>query len=140
MLSVNITNFNKLFIFSEGQLKMPSINLTFTRKQLLQADINIYIYKSSCIISAPVIKLFINSLKALSQPAFTCSKLTIEILEQRGEICSKSTIKTPNRCQWHHFGVFIVNFEHISHLCSSASIVNFEHVLAGWYNANDSTE
>ena len=30
------------------------------------------------------------------------------------------------------FGVFIVNFEHISHLCSSVSIVNFEHVIAGW--------
>ena len=28
--------------------------------------------------------------------------------------------------------VFIVNFEHISHLCSSVSIVNFEHVIAGW--------
>ena len=27
---------------------------------------------------------------------------------------------------------FIVNFEHISHLCSSVSIVNFEHVIAGW--------
>ena len=25
-----------------------------------------------------------------------------------------------------------VNFEHISHLCSSASIVNFEHVITGW--------
>ena len=119
---------------------MPSINLTFTRKQLLQTDINIYIYKSSCIISAPVIKLFIKSLKALSQPAFTCSKLTIEILEQRGEICSKSTIKTPNRRQLHRFGVFIVNFEHISHLSSSVSIVNFEHVIASWYNTNDSTE
>ena len=31
-----------------------------------------------------------------------------------------------------HFGVFIVNFEHISHLCPSVSIVNFEHVIAGW--------
>ena len=28
--------------------------------------------------------------------------------------------------------VFIVNFEHISHLCSSVSIVNFEQVNAGW--------
>ena len=28
--------------------------------------------------------------------------------------------------------VFIVNFEHISHLCSRVSIVNFEHVIAGW--------
>ena len=33
---------------------------------------------------------------------------------------------------WRRFGVFIVNFEHISHLCSSVSIVNFEHVTAGW--------
>ena len=29
------------------------------------------------------------------------------------------------------FGVFIVNFEHISHLCSSVSIVDFEQVNAG---------
>ena len=33
---------------------------------------------------------------------------------------------------WCRFGVFIVNFEHISHLCSSVSIVNFEHVIASW--------
>ena len=26
----------------------------------------------------------------------------------------------------------IVNLEHISHLCSSVSIVDFEHVIAGW--------
>ena len=30
------------------------------------------------------------------------------------------------------FGGFIVNFEHISHLCSSISIVNFEHVIVDW--------
>ena len=34
--------------------------------------------------------------------------------------------------QWRLFGVFIVNFEHIPHLCSSVSIINFEHVIAGW--------
>ena len=34
--------------------------------------------------------------------------------------------------QWRRFGVFIVNFEHISHLYSSVSIVNFDHVIAGW--------
>ena len=33
---------------------------------------------------------------------------------------------------WRRFGVFIVNFEPISHLCSSVSIVNFEHVIADW--------
>ena len=31
------------------------------------------------------------------------------------EICSKLTIRTPERCYWHRFGLFIVNFEHISH-------------------------
>ena len=34
----------------------------------------------------------------------------------RCEICSKLTIKTPERCQCSRFGVFIVNFKHISHL------------------------
>ena len=33
----------------------------------------------------------------LSQPVITCSKLTIETLEQRCEIYSKLTIKTPKR-------------------------------------------
>ena len=42
---------------------------------------------------------------------------------KRCEIYSKLIIKIS--------GIFIVNFEHISHLCSSASIVNFEHVIAG---------
>ena len=41
-------------------------------------------------------------------------------------------MKTPEQCQWRRFGVFIVNFEHISYLCSSVSTVNFEHVIAGW--------
>ena len=34
----------------------------------------------------------------------------------RCEICSKLTIKTPERHQSRRSGVFIVNFEHISHL------------------------
>ena len=34
----------------------------------------------------------------------------------RCELCSKLTIKTPERRQWRRSGVFIVNFEHISHL------------------------
>ena len=40
-------------------------------------------------------------------------------------------MKTPERRHWHRSGVFIVNFEHISHFVS-VSIVNFEHVIAGW--------
>ena len=42
----------------------------------------------------------------LSQPAFTCSKLSL-----------------------------FVNIEHISHLCSSVSIINFEHAIAGWVDS-----
>ena len=52
-----------------------------------------------------------------TQPAITCSNLTI---------------KPPKRRQWRCFGGFIVKFEPISHLCSSVSIVNFEQVNAGW--------
>ena len=35
---------------------------------------------------------------------------------------------------WRGFGVFIVNFELISHLFSSVFIVNFEQVNAGWHS------
>ena len=35
---------------------------------------------------------------------------------KRCETCSKLTIKTSDWCQWRRFGVFIFNFEHISHL------------------------
>ena len=34
----------------------------------------------------------------------------------RCEICSKSTIKTPDQHYWRRSGVFILKFEHISHL------------------------
>ena len=34
----------------------------------------------------------------------------------RCEICSKLTMKVPEQCYWYRSGVFIVNFEHISHL------------------------
>ena len=35
---------------------------------------------------------------------------------KRREVSSKLIIKIPERRQWRRFGVFIVNFEHISHL------------------------
>ena len=45
--------------------------------------------------------------------------------ETRCEICSKLITKTPQRPQWLHSGVFIVNFEHIS-------LLLFEHFIAVW--------
>ena len=44
------------------------------------------------------------------------------------KVNNKDTKTTPMR----HFGVFIVNLEHISHLCSTVSVVNFEQVNGGW--------
>ena len=49
----------------------------------------------------------------ISQLAFTCSKLT---METRCEICSKLTIKTPERRHWCCCGALIVNVDHFSHL------------------------
>ena len=51
--------------------------------------------------------------------------------QKKYEIFSKLIIKTPKRRDWRHSGVFIVNFEHISHLIR-VSIVNSEYVNAGW--------
>ena len=59
------------------------------------------------------------------QPAFTCSKLTVETIE----ICSKLTIKTPERRKWGCFGVFIINFEHISHLVLVFLLLTLKVVL-----------
>ena len=60
--------------------------------------------------------------------------MTIETLEKGWEMCSKLTIKTPERRQWRRFGAFIVNFEDISHNIShnSVSIVDFEQVYVSW--------
>ena len=51
---------------------------------------------------------------------------------KRCEICSKLTIKTPERRQRRRSGVFIVNSEHISHLFSSVSVIDFEQVNVSW--------
>ena len=40
--------------------------------------------------------------------------------------------KANNKDRLHRSGVFIVNFEYISQLCFSVSIVNFEQVNTGW--------
>ena len=43
----------------------------------------------------------------------------------RCDICSKLTIKTPERRQWRRSGLFIVNFEHISHLVLVLLLLTF---------------
>ena len=54
-----------------------------------------------------------------SQPAFTCSKLTIETLEQS--------------VKYGQYGVVLVSLLTLNIFCTlCVSIVNFEHVIAGW--------
>ena len=55
------------------------------------------------------------SVMSANNPVGICLlKVNIRNTRGRCEICSKLTIKTPERRQWHRSGVFIVNFEHIS--------------------------
>ena len=56
------------------------------------------------------------SCSGASQPAITCSKLTIEI---------------PERCQWHLSGIYIVNFEHISYLILVFLLLTLGILLSG---------
>ena len=51
---------------------------------------------------------------------------------KRCEICSKLTIKAPEWRRWRRSGVFIVNFEHVSHLTSSVFLVDFKQVNLTW--------
>ena len=46
-----------------------------------------------------------------SQPAFTCSKLTIETLEQGVKNMVNFNNKDTRTTRWRRSGVFIVNFE-----------------------------
>ena len=48
-----------------------------------------------------------NGLNQVTQPAITCSKLTIETVEQGVKYVQS---------QWRRSGVFIIDFEHILHL------------------------
>ena len=49
----------------------------------------------------------------------------------RFEICSKLTIKTPERRQWRRSGLCIVNLEHISHFVLEILMLTL-NIIAGW--------
>ena len=67
----------------------------------------------------------------ITLPAITCSKLTIETLEQ-GEICSKLTIKIPEQRR-RRSGIFIVNFEYILHLVLVFLLLTLSREMPTWY-------
>ena len=50
----------------------------------------------------------------------------------RCEIYSKLTVKIPEQHQWRRSGIFIVNFEHISHLVPEFLLLTLSrYILAG---------
>ena len=51
---------------------------------------------------------------------------------KRSEISSELTLKAPEWRHWRRFGVFIVNFEHISQVFRRILIVNFEQLNVYW--------
>ena len=55
------------------------------------------------------------------QQTFICSKSTIETFEKVWNM--QSTIKTPERHNWHPSGIIIVNFEYISHCIVGSSLL-----------------
>ena len=60
-------------------------------------------------------EVFLSKITVVFPVGIYLLKVNTRNTRTRCEICSKLTIKTPER-RWHRSGVFIVNFEHISHL------------------------
>ena len=58
----------------------------------------------------------------------------------RCEICSKLTIKTLERRQWRHSGVFIVHFEHISYLVLVFLLLTLNRKLLAGATASKTSE
>ena len=80
-------------------------------------------------ISLGIVKLFE---KEWSTAGIYLLKINYRNTRTRCEICSKLTIKTQERRQWHGFGVFDVNFEHILQLVLVFLLINIEHVITDW--------
>ena len=78
----------------------------YTGEEAFAVDILLKVYKSFLFRqSKKNVGLFKNLFKVNNRNTRTRSK-----------ICSKLTIKIPERRHWRRSGTFIVNFEHISHL------------------------
>ena len=87
-----------------------------------------------------LVTIYINLHYACINPAKNyLFKVSNRNSRKRCEICTKLTIKTPERRHWRRSGIFIVNIEHIFIPFSSVSIADFEQVnVAGklWINFN----
>ena len=70
--------------------------------------------------------IFAIKLLVSAQPAFTCSKLTTETLEQDAKYVHRTAPMA------RRFGVFIVNFERVSHFVLVFLLLTLSRLNAGW--------
>ena len=84
-----------------------------------------------------MLNLELSKFHFILRPVFTINPTGIYLLKvndrntrTRCEICLKLAIKTPERRQWYRSGVFIVNFEHISHLTLVFLLLTLN--ISGW--------
>ena len=99
-------------------------NLVWSQnKHLLSWKLSLTFDNGFCCVVIGLSRVSINDTWVEIQLALTCFPNNIYFLKvrnrntrKRSEVCSKLTIKTLERQQWRRSGVFIVNFEHISHL------------------------
>ena len=86
-----------------------------TKANLSQSNLRNRRYLKYCICS-PKCQILIWRTPTLLPAGNYMFKVSNRNTRTRCEICSKLTIKTPERRLWRRSGVFIVNFKHISHL------------------------
>ena len=78
------------------------------------------------------------TLNSCSDDSYQKKSISVNIynrnIRKRCEICSKLTVKAPERRQWRrrHSSVFTINFKHITHLFCSVSFANSEQVNIFW--------
>ena len=88
----------------------------------------VFEYHYSFAVSTPYFSKSLSLVAIIRIPAnMYLFKVNSRNIRKRYKICSKLTIKTPERRHWRQSGVFIVNFEYFIHF-SSVSLVNLEQI------------
>ena len=115
ILSIEIQAYGRVNLLPMTMLDTCCIALELIFKKLFSR--NSYIY-SELFLSTSLFCCCFNLVESAFRLSFPVGIYLVKVNNRntriRCEICSKSTIKTPER--WHRSGVFIVKFEHISHL------------------------
>ena len=105
----------KVDTLSKKEMKM-TITQFFWWKSTKKCLISIYLFK---VVFFTLSSPHRSVIEAWSKP-YTTGNCMFKVSSRKTrascEISSKLTIKMPERPQWRRSGIFIVNFEHISHL------------------------